>query len=93
MVAVVLVVAAALTGLVIAAVLRVGAFDCPGVVTTVEPGGYTGTTIVDCAPPTAAWWGLLLGAAAGAATAAFFIGLRRRRSQRGGQTTGAGKGR
>jgi hypothetical protein len=77
--AVLLVLAAALTGLVIAAVPRVGAFDCPGIVPLVEDGVVVGQTIYDCVEPTAAWWGLVLGAGVGAAAAVFLlIGLRLR---------------
>lgn len=78
-VAVLLVLAASLTGLVIAAVLRVGAFVCPGIVPLVEDGVVVGQTIYDCVEPTAAWWGLVLGAGLGAAAAvALLVGLRLR---------------
>ncbi len=87
--AVLLVLAAALAGLVMAAALRVGAFDCPGIVPLVEDGVVVGETIYDCVEPTAAWWGLLLGAGVGAAAAVFLlVGLRlrseRTRLHRGG---------
>jgi hypothetical protein len=42
--AVLLVLAAALAGLVMAAALRVGAFDCPGIVPLVEDGVVVGET-------------------------------------------------
>jgi hypothetical protein len=87
--AVLLVFASALTGLAIAAALRVGAFDCPGIVPLVEDGVVVGETIYDCVEPTAAWWGLVLGAGLGAAAAvALLFGLRMRaqrtRPHRGG---------
>lgn len=65
----VVVLGAAVTGLLIAAWLRVGSFDCPGIVPLLREGVVVGETIYDCAEPTAAWWGLLLGSAAGAAAA------------------------
>lgn len=87
--AVLLVLAAALAGLVMAAALRVGAFDCPGIVPLVKDGVVVGERIYDCVEPTAAWWGLLLGAGVGAAAAVFLlVGLRlrieRTRLHRGG---------
>jgi hypothetical protein len=77
-----LVLAAALTGLVTAAALRVGAFDCPGIVPIVEDGLVVGETIYDCVEPTAAWLGLVLGAGLGAAVAVFILVGLRLRSER-----------
>lgn len=71
-----LVFAAALAGLVVAASLRVGAFDCPGKVPLVQDGVVVGETIYDCAAPTASWWGLLLGVVVGAIAAAVVLGVR-----------------
>jgi hypothetical protein len=79
-----LVLGAALTGVVIAAVLRVGAFDCPGIVPIIENGVVVGQTIYDCAAPAASWWGLAIGAGIGAAIAVFLLvalRLRRERSR------------
>lgn len=86
------VMAAALTGLFVAAVLRVGAPECYRGGTFLEESGYTRTIINECLPPVATWWGVLLGAAVGAAAGVLFIvGLRWRRQRR--EQTPAAKGR